>query len=71
MDDLMTAWENFSIDDLDNEPDKPNNRVDATTLRIAPKCNALYISTKTKICYLNKPIDLKTVFWQIPVIPYQ
>jgi hypothetical protein len=37
---------------------------------VIPKCTALYISTKTKICYLNKPIDLKNVFWKIPIIPY-
>ena len=36
----------------------------------APKATAIYISTKTKISYLDTPIDLKEVFWQIPVIPY-
>jgi hypothetical protein len=36
-----------------------------------PKCSELYISTKTKICYLNKKtIDVKSVFWDIPVIDY-
>ena len=29
----------------------------------------VYISTKTKIAYLNMPIDLK-IFWGIPIIPY-
>ena len=37
---------------------------------VPPKCSSLYISTKTKIAYLNKPIDLKTVFWKIPLISY-
>ena len=36
----------------------------------APKSSAIYISTKTKISYLNTPIDLKTIFWLIDVIPY-
>lgn len=36
----------------------------------APKPSNIYISTKTKIAYLNTPIDLKEIFWQIPVIPY-
>lgn len=36
----------------------------------APKSSNIYISTKTKIAYLNTPIDLKEVFWQVPVIPY-
>ncbi len=35
-----------------------------------PKSSNIYISTKTKIAYLNKPIDLKYVFWKIPIIPY-
>jgi len=36
----------------------------------APKATDIYISTKTKIAYLNTPIDLKTIFWNVPVIPY-
>jgi hypothetical protein len=36
----------------------------------APKASDIYISTKTKIAYLNTPIDLKELFWLVPVIPY-
>jgi len=36
----------------------------------APKPSNIYISTKTKIAYLNTPIDLKNIFWQVPIIPY-
>jgi len=36
----------------------------------APKASNIYISTKTKIGYLSMPIDLKKIFWDIPVIPY-
>ena len=36
----------------------------------APKSSAIYISTKTKIAYLDAPIDLKELFWEIPVIAY-
>jgi hypothetical protein len=36
----------------------------------APKSSNIYISTKTKIAYLNTIVDLKEVFWKIPVIPY-
>jgi hypothetical protein len=36
----------------------------------APKASGIYISTKTKIAYLNTPIDLKTIFWDIPLISY-
>ena len=34
-----------------------------------PTSSNIYISTKTKIAYLNMPIDLK-IFWDIPIIPY-
>ena len=34
-----------------------------------PKSSDIYISTKTKIAYLNIPIDLK-IFWNIPTISY-
>ena len=36
----------------------------------APKASDIYISTKSKIAYLNTEFDLKDVFWAIPVIPY-
>ena len=35
-----------------------------------PKASNIYISTKTKIAYLNTPVDLKELFWKIPIIPY-
>ena len=35
-----------------------------------PVCSPIYISTKTKISYLNTEIDIKNVFWDIPVMPY-
>jgi TATA-box binding protein (TBP) (component of TFIID and TFIIIB) len=35
----------------------------------APVPTPIYISTKSKIAYLEQPIDLK-IFWDIPVIPY-
>lgn len=37
---------------------------------LMPICTPLYISTQTKIAYLNQAINLKQVFWQIPIVPY-
>jgi len=37
---------------------------------VAPKATDIYISTKTKIAYLNKTIDLKSIFWRVPIISY-
>ena len=35
-----------------------------------PKCGPIYISTTTKIAHLDRGIDIKKVFWEIPVIRY-
>ena len=35
-----------------------------------PKCDELYISTKTKVLYLNQPIDIHRIFWLIPINEY-
>ena len=35
-----------------------------------PKCSDIYISTTTKIAHLDREIDIKKVFWEIPVIRY-
>jgi hypothetical protein len=45
------------------EPNITNNN-------IVPKCDELYISTKTKVLFLNQEIDINNVFWNIPIIEY-
>lgn len=35
-----------------------------------PDCDELYISTKTKVVFLNHEIDIHSVFWNIPIIEY-
>jgi hypothetical protein len=35
-----------------------------------PVCEDLYISTKTKVLFLNQAIDINNIFWKIPVIEY-
>ena len=39
--------------------------------KVSPKCSAIYISTQTKIGYLNQTMDLNKLFWNIKIIPYQ
>ena len=36
----------------------------------SPKSSNIYISTKTKLAYFNQQINLKEVFWKIPIICY-
>ena len=55
-----TETEDFISANLSNELD--NEEI--------PKASNIYISTKTKIAYLNTLIDLKEVFWKIPVMLY-
>ena len=33
-------------------------------------CSELYISTKTKIIYINTNIDIYNIFWKIPILKY-
>ena len=79
-------WENFissTNDDISSDDDEQvddllkknaNDFVSANIAMdiqsVAPKATNIYISTKTKIAYLNTIIDLKKIFWDIPVIPY-
>jgi len=62
------------IDIDDTLEDYANNFVSANISSdinsVVPKATNIYISTKTKIAYLNSKIDLKKIFWDIPVIPY-
>lgn len=35
-----------------------------------PVCEDLYISTKTKVLYLNQEMDIHRIFWLIPIVEY-
>jgi len=37
---------------------------------LSPDCSPIVISTKTKIIYLNQPIELFPLFWGLPMILY-
>ena len=74
---MFSFEESFEIDDewqefimngkLSNENDLTNNN---SEIKEIPKCTDIYISTKTKIVYLNKSIDLDNVFWKINIMDY-
>ena len=64
--DLDDAWESFMDGDYDAKAAKKS----APQSAVAPKCSDIYISTKTKISYLNQEIDLHTLFWKVPVVAY-
>lgn len=64
---LSKKENNKDHDEVDSQH-SPINQTAATV--DAPSCEELYISTKTKVLFLNQPIDIHTVFWEIPIIDY-
>ena len=84
--DIDQEWENFISsgcdDDISSDDEDFNEIIKqdseefvSANLQIdlnseSPKATAIYISTKTKIAYLNRQFDLKEIFWQVPLIPY-
>ena len=53
---------NIDIDRTEN--------IEIIRLNNIPKCGDIYISTKTKIVYLNIPFDIYNIYWKIPIIDY-
>lgn len=83
--DIDKEWENFissGYDEETSDDEDVNEILKQTTEEFisanlsadlaseAPKATNIYISTKTKIAYLNTAIDLKQIFWKVPVIIY-
>lgn len=77
-------WENFLCNDNDgyynDENEEFNTQIDDEEsyknklLDIKKenniKCTDIYISTTTKIAFLNKEVDIYNIFWDIPIIDY-
>ena len=59
---------NIILDDNNDELMSANLSIDLNSE--APKSTNIYISTKTRISYLNTLIDLKQIFWNVPIISY-
>ena len=66
MDDLNSLWGTFEKTGIFNT--KTNNEIKE---KKTPKCSDIYISTKTKIAYLNSTINLYDLFWSIPILDYE
>lgn len=67
------AWLNFINDSEESEVDNNAEKKESKNnlKNDIPKCSDIYISTQTKIAYLNQPVNLNEIFWNIPVINYQ
>ena len=65
-DDIDKAWDNFCTGNYEEQ----SVLVPLNSQCDKPKCSSLYISTKTKISFLSRDINLHEVFWKIPTIEY-
>jgi hypothetical protein len=67
---LDNEWEKFlNGGEIDNASSDDDDEKDI--LGEAPDCEDLYISTKTKLLYLNQTnVDVAQIFWNVPVIEY-
>ena len=64
-------WNNFLLDtDSKNDFIDIEENSNNISKEDIPKCSEIYISTKTKIVFLNKDIDIYKVFWNIPILNY-
>lgn len=62
---INNEWEKFiQTGTYENTSCKTDNK------KKVPKCSDIYISTKTKILYLNNSLDLSNLFWKINIINY-
>ena len=64
MNSIDTDWQDFLDNNNSDKKITPNTNINK------PNFSELYISTKTKICYLTEQIDIHHVFWKIKVIDY-
>lgn len=53
-----------------NEPTEPEDINNQIVNNDVPKCEDLYISTTTKVLFLNQSIDIQDIYWKIPMIDY-
>lgn len=72
IDDEWSKFISIKCDSSDDENDfyESAEIISADLNLETPKSGEIYISTKSKIAYLDKEIDLKDIYWKIPIIPY-
>jgi len=60
-----------SVSDIKDNKDTPVETVSTTQEYVRTSCESLYISTQTKIFFLNiNVLDVDEVFWNIPIMEY-
>jgi len=69
-DNVISSDEEENEQDLGDVDNEMNDESLKLTEKTRPVCSELYISTKTKIAYLNSKIDIYDAFWKLPIIKY-
>jgi hypothetical protein len=75
MTDIDDEWNSYltkqslpnHVNPVDNIVEKVTSEIDSKSI---PVCDDLYISTKTKVLFLNQEIDIDRIFWEIPIVEY-
>jgi hypothetical protein len=75
MTDIDDEWNSYltkqslpnHVNPVDNIAEKVTSEIDSKSI---PVCDDLYISTKTKVLFLNQEIDIDRIFWEIPIVEY-
>ena len=68
---IDAEWSSFLKSQNSNiKTTQPSICLDEVNIPTMPLCDELYISTKTKVLYLNQPIDIHKIFWLIPISEY-
>ena len=65
---LDNEWENFMINGDDSKSNSDNIFPDKN---FKATFSDIYISTQTKIGYLDRPVDLEKIYWKLPIINYK
>ena len=69
-DDNSSLIDNDNIKDSNIKYQIDNNIINSDLSKEKPKGSDIYISTKTKIVFLNQEINLYDIFWKIPLLDY-
>jgi hypothetical protein len=73
-DSVDLEWSQFimseSIIERSGQIPQKSGSIENSVKKEMPICDELYISTKTKVLFLNQEIDIYGIFWKIPIIEY-
>ena len=70
MDSIDDEWDRYCNDDENDNVFDNVSSIDKEQSLTVPICQDLYISTTTKVLYLNNPIDIDNIFWKLPITNY-